>query len=70
LPLLRDAVKQKPTAARAQRYLGDALLASDDVASAAAAYRAALAADPKQASAELGLGQALLKQKQIADAVL
>src|ERR1700730_10460025 len=31
LPVLRDAVKQKPAAARAQRYLGDALLASGDV---------------------------------------
>jgi tetratricopeptide (TPR) repeat protein len=68
LPLLRDAVKQKPSAARAQRYLGDALLASDDARGAGEAYRAALAADPKLAGAELGLGQALLKEKQTAEA--
>jgi len=66
---VRDAAKQKPNVARPQRYLGDALLARDDAAGAADAYRAALAADPKLAAAELGLGQALLKQNQPASAL-
>ncbi|MGH9697562.1 MAG: tetratricopeptide repeat protein, partial [Bryobacteraceae bacterium] len=44
-PLLRDAAKQRPTQARPQRYLGDALLAAGDFPGATDAYRAALAID-------------------------
>lgn len=62
VPLLRDAVKQKPNQPRPQRYLGDALLQSGDLDGAAAAFRTALTADPKLATAELGLGQTLLRQ--------
>jgi tetratricopeptide (TPR) repeat protein len=68
LPLLRDATKQKPQQARAQRYLGDSLLATGDFAGAADAYRAALAADPKMAAAELGLGQSLLRRDKLEEA--
>lgn len=60
--LLRDTARQRPTQARPQRYLGDALLASGDFTGAADAYRAALAIDPKAAAAELGLGQRLMRQ--------
>jgi tetratricopeptide (TPR) repeat protein len=67
--LLRDAGKQRPTQARPQRYLGDALLAGGDFNGAADAYRAALTADPKLAGAELGLGQALMRQDKLDDAL-
>lgn len=69
VPLLQDAAKQKPTNARVQRYLGDALLGTGDLADAATAYQTALTADPKLAAAELGLGQALLQQNKLADAL-
>ncbi|HTU47661.1 MAG TPA: tetratricopeptide repeat protein [Bryobacteraceae bacterium] len=68
VPLLRDAAKQKPQQARAQRYLGDGLAATGDLTASAEAYRAALATDPKMAAAELGLGQALARQGKLDEA--
>jgi len=68
LPLLKDAVRQKPNQARPKRYLADSLLATGDFA-AADAYREALALDPKLASAELGLGQSLARQDKLDDAL-
>jgi tetratricopeptide (TPR) repeat protein len=68
-PLLRDAAKQRPTQARPQRYLCDALLAAGDFPGATDAYRAALAIDPKVAVAELGLGQSLMRQAKLDEAL-
>ena len=69
IPALRDAVKQKPTSARAQRYLGDAFW--PPTTPLARQRPIALHWLPTRTwqAAELGLGQALLKQKQVADAV-
>lgn len=60
VPLLEDAVKQKPDQPRPKRYLADALLASGKAAEARDLYKQVLAVDPKLATAELGLGQSLV----------
>jgi tetratricopeptide (TPR) repeat protein len=49
--------------------LGDALLATGDPVAAADQYRAALAIDTKMGSAELGLGQSLLRQNNLDEAL-
>ncbi len=69
LPFLQQAAKQKPTQARPNRYLADALLQTGNPAGAADVYQAALAQDPKMAPAELGLGQSLLQQGKLDDAL-
>lgn len=68
VPVLREAVGQKPNEARPKRYLGDALLAMDDAAGAAEAYQQALMLNPKLAAAELGLGQSLLHEAKLDEA--
>ena len=68
LPLLQDAVQQRPKEARPKRYLADSLAATGDVPKAAAAYAEALQIDPKMAPAELGLGQSLLQQGKLDEA--
>ena len=67
-PLLRDATKQKPNQARPLRYLGDSLLAKEDLNGADEAYRQALAIDPRLAAAHLGLGQSLAREGKLDDA--
>ncbi|MFL6354293.1 MAG: tetratricopeptide repeat protein [Bryobacteraceae bacterium] len=68
-PLLRDATKQKPNQARPLRYLGDCLLAKEDLGAAAEAYSHALMIDPKLAAGHLGLGQSLARQGKLDDAL-
>ena len=69
IPLLREASKQKPNEPRPQRYLGDGLFATGDFDAAAAAFRQALALDPKLAAAELGLGQSLAREGKLDEAL-
>lgn len=69
VPLLREASAQKPDQPRPKRYLADGLFALGDFASAAESYRAALALDPKLATAELGLGQSLERQGKLDEAL-
>ena len=69
IPLLEDAVKQKPATARLKRYLADSLLATGDFTRAEEQYKDALAIDPKLASAELGLGQSLERQGKLDEAL-
>ena len=68
LPLLDDAVRQKPQEFRPQYYLGQALLDTGSPDKAEATFRAALELNPKSAAAELGLAHALARQGKIADA--
>lgn len=68
LPLLEDAVRQKPAEYRPRYYLAESQLQTGDAAKAEENYRAALAANPKSAAAELGLGRALSRQDHLADA--
>ncbi len=68
VPLLEDAVKQKPAEYRPRYYLAESQLATGDAAKAAASYQAALEANPKSAAAELGLGRSLAKLDRLADA--
>ena len=69
LPLLREAVEQKPDKPRSKRYLADALLATNDLPNASDMYRQSLALDPKLAAAELGLGQSLERQGKLDEAL-
>jgi tetratricopeptide (TPR) repeat protein len=59
VPLLKDAVEQKPKEFRPAYYLGDALLSQRNFADAASAFTAAIAVNPASAPAEVGLAQAL-----------
>lgn len=61
LALLRSAVVGRPNWAVAQAALGDAELASGDVAAAKRAYEAAIRLDDLLAPAHLGLGLSLLR---------
>ena len=67
--LLEDAAKQKPTVARPQRYLGEALLSQGDLPGAQAAFESAVKLDPKMSVAELGLGQTLMREGKLDDAL-
>ncbi len=67
--LLADAAKQKPTVARPQRYLGEALLSQGDLPGAQTAFESALRLDPKMSVAELGLGQTLMREGKLDDAL-
>jgi len=62
IPYLKEAVHQKPNEFRPSYYLGDALLATNELDGAAAAYVRAIEIDAASAGAELGLGQALARQ--------
>ena len=69
---LRRYVQLKPAdlnVLRAYNLLGRSLLASDDPAGAAAAFRDTLQRNPGNADALAGLGDALLRQQQYAEAV-
>jgi Tfp pilus assembly protein PilF len=68
LPLLEDAVGQKPEEFRPRLYLAQAQLESGTLDAAEASYRRALELDPKSATAELGLAHALARQEKLADA--
>jgi len=68
LPLLADAVRQKPAEYRPRYYLAESELQTGDAAKAGEDYRAALSANPKSAAAELGLGRALAKLDRLPDA--
>jgi tetratricopeptide (TPR) repeat protein len=59
---LEAAVAAKPELFRPQFYYAEALMESGRPVQAEAAYRKAIALDPKSAHAHLGLGQALLGQ--------
>jgi tetratricopeptide (TPR) repeat protein len=69
LPLLEDAVRQKPGEFRPRYYLAEAQLGTGDAAKAEAGYRGALEVNPKSAAAELGLARALARLDRLADAV-
>jgi tetratricopeptide (TPR) repeat protein len=68
LPLLADAVEQKPDQFRPRFYLAEAQLQSDALEAAEGSYRRALELDAKSAPAELGLAHALARQDKLADA--
>jgi len=68
LPLLEDAARQKPAEYRPRYYLAESELQTGDAARAEENYRAALAANPKSAAAELGWGRALAKLDRLPDA--
>src|SRR6476469_7558765 len=59
LPLLEDAVSQKPGEPRPLAFLAEAQLQTGAADKAAETYRAALELDPKSADSELGLAHAL-----------
>jgi superkiller protein 3 len=59
IPFLRRAAEGRPGWAEAQITLGDALLATDDIPGARAAYEAAIRASRVNADAHVGLGRAL-----------
>ena len=69
LPLLEDAVRQKPGEYRPRFYLAESQLQTGDAAKAEESYRAALAVNPKSAAVELGLAHSLTKLDRLADAV-
>ncbi len=69
LPLLQDAARQKPDAARPKRFLAEAFLARESFTEAEQQFKQALAIDPKIAGAELGLGQSLERQGKLDEAL-
>lgn len=68
IPLLADAVQQKPSEFRPVYYLAEAQFAEQQYGEAEKSYRAALHADAKSGPAQYGLARALLKQDKLADA--
>jgi Tfp pilus assembly protein PilF len=68
LPLLADAVEQKPGEFRPRFYLAEAQLQSGAQEEAEGSYRRAVELDAKSAAAELGLAHALARQEKLADA--
>ena len=70
LPLLQDAVRQKPLEFRPRYYLAESQLQTGDVAHAEESFQEALKLNPKSAAAELGLAHALARQAKLADAFL
>jgi tetratricopeptide (TPR) repeat protein len=68
LPLLEDAVRQKPAEYRPRYYLAESQLQTGDAAKAEESFRAALGMNPKSAGAELGWGRALAKLDRLSDA--
>jgi tetratricopeptide (TPR) repeat protein len=67
LPLLADAVEQKPAEFQPVSYLAEAQLATGSFDSAEASFRRAVELDPKSAASELGLARALARQEKLAD---
>jgi tetratricopeptide (TPR) repeat protein len=72
VPILKDAVAQKPNEFRPAHYLGQALLAQHNFAEAATAFISAIALNPASPASEVGLAQALAQQTpaQLTDAEL
>jgi tetratricopeptide (TPR) repeat protein len=68
LPLLEDAVSQKPKEFRPLAFLAEAQLQTGAADKAGETYRAALELDPKSADSELGLAHALTRQGNLAEA--
>jgi len=68
LPLLTDAVEQKPEEFRPRFYVAEAQLQSGSPEAAEGSYRRAVELDAKSAPAELGLAHALARQDKLADA--
>jgi len=68
IPLLEDAVKQKPAEFRPAFYLSEAWLAEQQWVKAESAYRVAAGLDAKSAPAQYGLAKSLLKQAKYDDA--
>ena len=68
LPLLEDAVRQKPGELRPQFYMAEALLETGAPERAEESFRAALAIDPKSPESNLGMAQALARQGKLAEA--
>jgi len=66
--LLQDAATQKPREYRPRFFLAEAQLESGSLDEALAGYRLALEIDPKSGGAELGIGRALARQQNLADA--
>jgi len=62
VPLLKDAIAQKPNEFRPAHYLGQALLAQRNFAEAATAFTSAIALNPASPATEVGLAQALAQQ--------
>jgi tetratricopeptide (TPR) repeat protein len=67
-PLLEDAAGQKPKEFRPRYMLAEAQFSLGRLAEAEANYRQAVAADPKSAGAELGLGRVLAREGKPDDA--
>jgi Tfp pilus assembly protein PilF len=67
LPLLADAVEQKPAEFQPRSYLAQAQLETGSLDAAEASYRRALELNPKSGTAELGLARALARQEKLAD---
>src|SRR3954468_18539141 len=68
MPLLADAVSQKPTEFRPRYYFAEALLETGDYVHAAEAFQQAIALDAKSADAQLGMAQALVQQGKLGEA--
>jgi tetratricopeptide (TPR) repeat protein len=68
LPLLEDAVKQKPKEYRPRYYLAESQLQTGDAMNAETNFRAAIELNPQSAAAELGMAHALVRQARLADA--
>jgi Tfp pilus assembly protein PilF len=67
LPLLEDAVSQKPREFRPRYYLAEAQLQTGALDKAEESYKAALELDPKSGASELGLAHALARQGKLAE---
>ncbi len=68
VPLLEDAVRQKPDEFRPAFYLAEAYFAEGRFNPAEMVYKAATALDSKSAPAHYGLARAIMKQSRLADA--
>jgi tetratricopeptide (TPR) repeat protein len=68
IPLLTDAIQQKPAEFRPAYYLAEAYLAEANYPEAEKAYQNATALDPKSAPAWYGLARSQMKQNRFDDA--
>lgn len=68
LPYLKSAAEQKPTEFRPALFYAQALLDDGHPEEAQAAFTAAIALNGSSAAAELGLGESLARQNQLAEA--
>src|SRR5258708_3719176 len=68
LPWLEDAARQKPTEFRPRGYLAEAQLQTGDYSKAEESYRAALALEPANSGAQIGMAQVLVQEGKIGEA--